>query len=932
MEDAKEKILAIRVRYDDALRDIAKYRTEVDLLKASENKLTEDYKKGKITREEYNVSLTENKIRVQEVNESIRVLQKEIQNNIKAEKEQEGSLKSLRASLSNLTAQYDAMSEAERNSASGQDLEIHINAITDKIKDAEEKTQRFYRNVGNYQEAFEKILSPLASELKSITTAYMDMAKEERQSAEGQALRQHIQDLREELNETARAGGEFQNELLRLVGIQNGFLGTITNTVGGMKTVSQAFTAGRAAVSAFSKQLLALLMNPVVAILAGIAAVIMLIVKAINSSEESTNRVKAILAPVNRLLSFLMSLLQKAVGYLLSYVEAWMKLYGWLAKMAERLPIVGGLIKKINDANREAIELEKEKAAIEKQARVNEVQNAKDALEVSKLRKMAKDRESATAKERLEAIKKANLLEEQASKRNVELAERRYQALKKESEWADNDAATNEELAKREADVYKARQEYYQKTMELAEQENSLRNEIATEEKERLNKQKEAAKQAAETAKEQRDKEIEAIRQAEDAMTALMKEGLDKQRKETKTSYDRQIEDLKRKLATEKNLTIKAKEAINKTIKLLEQNKAKDLQKLSDDEVAKEIEKQAKILEYRLSSVKAGSDEELALKLQQLELQKQAELKQAEELGIEKSLIEAKYRKQADDLVKKADEDMRKKQLDEVRLQFENKITEAQLQGQNYLQIQVEQRKAELDAIQRMEGESDAEFKNRQLQAKQNYVNAQQEFADHEVSIQEKKANAITTIMSGLMDLTELMGEKNKAAVALAKMLAIAEVAITQGVAIANAVKTATKSSATWVDMLAAIGTVITGVTAVMGTAMKSIKSAKLARGGMVSGPGSGTSDSIPADLSNGESVMTAAATSMFAPILSSFNMLGGGVPINVQASSSQAIGEDMLARAVAKGVMMAPAPVLSVEEYTSVANRVKYVENVTDV
>ena len=45
--------------------------------------------------------------------------------------------------------------------------------------------------------------------------------------------------------------------------------------------------------------------------------------------------------------------------------------------------------------------------------------------------------------------------------------------------------------------------------------------------------------------------------------------------------------------------------------------------------------------------------------------------------------------------------------------------------------------------------------------------------------------------------------------------------------------------------------------------------------GGYVSGAGTNTSDSIPARLSNGESVMTAKATSMFAPILSAFNQLG---------------------------------------------------------
>ena len=70
----------------------------------------------------------------------------------------------------------------------------------------------------------------------------------------------------------------------------------------------------------------------------------------------------------------------------------------------------------------------------------------------------------------------------------------------------------------------------------------------------------------------------------------------------------------------------------------------------------------------------------------------------------------------------------------------------------------------------------------------------------------------------------------------------------------------------------------------------------------------------------------------MFSPILSAFNQMGGGIPINVTTTSNQAVGEEMLARAVAKGMMMAPAPVVSVEEYTSVANRVKYLEDLGNV
>jgi hypothetical protein len=52
------------------------------------------------------------------------------------------------------------------------------------------------------------------------------------------------------------------------------------------------------------------------------------------------------------------------------------------------------------------------------------------------------------------------------------------------------------------------------------------------------------------------------------------------------------------------------------------------------------------------------------------------------------------------------------------------------------------------------------------------------------------------------------------------------------------------------------------------------------ATGGLVTGPGGPKEDKITAKLSNGESVINAKSTKMFAPILSAINVAGGGVPI----------------------------------------------------
>lgn len=688
--------------------------------------------------------------------------------------------------------------------------------------------------------------------------------------------------------------------------------------------VKQAFNVGKTAVIGFSKQLLALLTNPIVAILASIAAAIMLVSKAINSSEEASNRWNIIAAPLSRSLDFLLNIVQRLAGGILSVVESGAKMIGWIAKMAEKLPGIGKYIRDINDANREAIKLAKEEAAIAKQARTDQVQNAKDQLEIARLRQQAKDKEKFTAEERLAFVKQANKLEEEQAKRNVDLATREFELLRKRSEWAENDAETNDKLAELEAAKYNAEKEYFSKTMELLEQENTIRGEIVT-----------AQKAVSEKVAAIKEKEREEIRKAEDEALKIVKDAQEKQFIETKRVYERQIEDLRIRLRTEIGLTATMRQALNQQIIALEQQKNDALQQLSEEQLMKEVENRQKLISLQLESVKAGSEQEYQLKIQQLVAQRDAELANKELTEQMKIAITEKYNK----LIDKLTDERLKKEANAIKeaisLDMENALLQMQVDGASTLDILNEKARISLETfnnVRREDYDSEEKYLNDKLKAQVSYLQSKKAITEEEVNIATKKMEVLSSLAGSLSELVEQAAGDNENMAQLAKILAIAEVSIAQGVAIAKAVETATRSSATWIDMLAAIGTVVASVTTVMGKAMKSVKSAKFAQGGKVEGPGSGISDSIPAMLSNGESVMTAAATSMFAPLLSAFNQIGGGIPINVTASSNQALGEDMLAKAVAKGMMMAPAPVVSVEEFTSVANRVKYVENLGSI
>lgn len=153
MTTEEQKILDIKVKYEDAIYGIIRYKEKIDQLKQSVEDLKKQEKDGTISRNEYKLQTEAVNATIKEYQYNVRALQKEVQNSIRQEEQQEGSLKSMRAELSNLTKAYSEMSKAERDSAKGKELQNHINALTDDIKEVEEGIQLYQRSVGNYKNA-----------------------------------------------------------------------------------------------------------------------------------------------------------------------------------------------------------------------------------------------------------------------------------------------------------------------------------------------------------------------------------------------------------------------------------------------------------------------------------------------------------------------------------------------------------------------------------------------------------------------------------------------------------------------------------------------------------------------------------------------------------------------------------------------------------
>ena len=237
-----------------------------------------------------------------------------------------------------------------------------------------------------------------------------------------------------------------------------------------------------------------------------------------------------------------------------------------------------------------------------------------------------------------------------------------------------------------------------------------------------------------------------------------------------------------------------------------------NVEKINRAGLDKKIRQEQQNIALRLAAVKQRTDAEYTLKVEQLRKQQEAELANIELTEQQKVLIREKYNKQLDDLSNQWINANLQKQNDALRLEWENRINAAAVQGQNTLQLQLQMRQAELDALQQMEGESDAAFKARQLGAQQAYVDAKRAVNDYEIQIEQAKLEALAAVTNGLSGLLEELGEDNKAFAVLSKTLALAEIAINTGKAIAAG--TAQAQSVPFPGNLIAIATTVATIMA----------------------------------------------------------------------------------------------------------------------
>lgn len=302
--------------------------------------------------------------------------------------------------------------------------------------------------------------------------------------------------------------------------------------------------------------------------------------------------------------------------------------------------------------------------------------------------------------------------------------------------------------------------------------------------------------------------------------------------------------------------------------------------------------------------------------------------------------------KELADAFKAGDSDITKgleSQLEEQARKFQNRLTEATLSGgslgaaKETIAIAKEQL-AQLDDIASNEelinrlGWDDVELQRQRLDLRMQIANAEQSIAREQDRTAQESARQTAQTLSGLSGMTgafsamfDALGGEGERYAEFSKALAIFQVMLAQAQAIANAV--AAGSQAPWFMLPITIASSIAAVIAAIAQATKITDSAetpKYASGGLVTGPGTGTSDSIPAMLSNGEAVMTAQAVNDWGAMLSAMNVASGGNAIQVSNLPQRNDGMKGMERMMERALMNMPAPIVSVVDINKGQKRVK--------
>jgi len=365
-----------------------------------------------------------------------------------------------------------------------------------------------------------------------------------------------------------------------------------------------------------------------------------------------------------------------------------------------------------------------------------------------------------------------------------------------------------------------------------------------------------------------------------DLTLLLLKEGenTEKQIREAKLKDDLEaiVGNEKQKAELKKLLT----EQYNNYIKAIEDKYSEDALKKAE-EVAKEE------LRIKIEISKQGSEERYNLELERLEKEKQAAITAATKKGVSVELVEAEFEAKSA-AMKTAFEDEKKAKAKEAaqllaqekQLEFENELLRLGENEDAKAQLIIEREQAKLDELVAMDaaakkalGLTDLQYTNLVLQQQQKVDDAVKNSMKLQQQRTQQLFSNLSTLKGAMSDILSAIAGDNEEFTSFKKALALVEIGINTATAISGAIAAATPGDpyTVAIRIAAAVASAIAGMTAALNQINKqNVPSAPKFASGVfnIQGAGTGTSDSIPANLSKGETVIRAKTTAAFPNIL----------------------------------------------------------------
>lgn len=398
------------------------------------------------------------------------------------------------------------------------------------------------------------------------------------------------------------------------------------------------------------------------------------------------------------------------------------------------------------------------------------------------------------------------------------------------------------------------------------------------------------AKQAAKT-------QLDLEKQLSKSILELRQASLEKDLELSRLRFSWERQELENKLKYDKTLTAESREAINQLILNMEERRYKEESEIRQRWSDKEFEEEARNAENRIKMRIKVQEEMDKLSLAQVKNKNYAGL-----IGDDK---DAQLKAQ----LAVANEELR---IAQSKYDAISQMDEEQWDAQ-YGSIQAYEM-ARLDAENNVQ---DAIKKTTDLSiASQNQA----------IKMQLDELGAASSLVGSLRGLFGALGDDLAAFAIAEQALAVTQIIIDAQKATMEAMVASFKlgpiAGPIW---FATQKRIITAQAAIASaTTLAQAIPSFFSEGGLVTGPGTGTSDSIPAMLSNGEAVMTAQAVNDWGAMLSAMNVASGGNAIQVSNLPQRNDGMRGMECMMERALMNMPAPIVSVVDINKGQKRVK--------